>query len=260
VKVFLAECTLPEVEAHLRESPKVIVPVGATEQHGPHAPFGTDWILSTEASVRLAKRIGALVAPAIPYGVSGDHRGYAGIPYVSAGTMTALVQDLVVSLAEGGFREIILVNGHYTNVVSLHAAVMEIGDRVPRGTIVFPFNYWDALPPDELAAYLGAEVGLHANIGETSAVMAVDESLVDLDRAVREYPAFPCEPTPAMVSAYFFSGRGTLPRASRSGVWGDPTGSSAEQGRRYLDQIEEACVRFVAEVEAMFAAFPERDA
>lgn len=260
MKVFLAECTLPEVEAHLRESPKVIVPVGATEQHGPHAPFGTDWILSTEASVRLAKRIGALVAPAIPYGVSGDHRGYAGIPYVSAGTMTALVQDLVVSLAEGGFREIILVNGHYTNVVSLHAAVMEIGDRVPRGTIVFPFNYWDALPPDELAAYLGAEVGLHANIGETSAVMAVDESLVDLDRAVREYPAFPSEPTPAMVSAYFFSGRGTLPRASRSGVWGDPTGSSAEQGRRYLDQIEEACVRFVAEVEAMFAAFPERDA
>jgi creatinine amidohydrolase/Fe(II)-dependent formamide hydrolase-like protein len=258
VKVFLAECTLPAVEEHLRTSPKVIVPVGATEQHGPHAPFGTDWILATEASVRLAKRIGALVAPAIPYGVSGDHRGYAGIPYVSAGTMTALVQDLVVSLAEGGFREIILVNGHYTNVVSLHAAVMEIGDRVPKGTIVFPFNYWDALPPDQLAEYLGAEVGLHANIGETSAVMAVDESLVDLDKAVREYPAFPSEPTPAMISAYFFSGRGTLPRASRSGIWGDPTGSTAERGRRYFDQIEEACVRFVEEVEAIFAAFPER--
>jgi creatinine amidohydrolase len=261
VKVFLAECTLPEVEEQIRTSPKVIVPVGATEQHGPHAPFGTDWILSTEASVRLAKRIGALVAPAIPYGVSGDHRGYAGIPFVSASTMSALVQDLVASLAEGGFREIILVNGHYTNVVALHAAVMEIGDRVPKGTIVFPFNYWDALPPDELAEYLGAEVGLHANIGETSAVMAVDESLVDLDKAVREYPAFPGEPpTPAMISAYFFSGRGTLPRASRSGVWGDPTGSSAERGRRYFDQIEEACVRFVEEVEAIFAAFPEREA
>jgi len=260
VKVFLADCTLPEVEAHLRGSAKVIVPVGATEQHGPHAPFGTDWILSTEASVRLAKRIGALVAPAIPYGVSGDHRGYAGVPFVSAGTMTALVQDVVVSLADGGFREIILVNGHYTNVVSLHAAVMEIGDRVPKGTIVFPFNYWDALPPDELAEYLGAEVGLHANIGETSAVMAVDESLVDLGKAVREYPAFPSEPTPAMIAAYFFSGRGTLPRASRSGVWGDPTGSTAERGRRYLDQIEEACVRFVEQVEALFAAFPEREA
>jgi creatinine amidohydrolase len=259
-KVFLAECTLPEVEAHIRDRGKIVVPVGATEQHGPHAPFGTDAILSTEASVRLARRIGALVAPSLAYGVSGDHRGYAGIPYLSAPTMTALVQDLVVSLAEGGFREIILVNGHYTNVVALHAAIMEIGDRVPKGTIVFPFNYWDALPPNELAEYLGAEVGLHANIGETSAVMAVDESLVDLGKAVREYPAFPSQMTPAMVSAYFFSGRGTLPRASASGVWGDPRDSSAELGRRYLDQIEEACVRFVAEVEALFAAFPERDA
>src|SRR6185437_14713271 len=214
-KLFLAECTLPEVEAHLRASPKIVVPVGATEQHGPHAPFGTDAILATEASTRLARRIGALVAPALAYGVSGDHRGYAGVPYLSASTMTGLVQDVVVSLAEGGFREIILVNGHYTNSIALHAAIMEIGDRVPKGTIVFPFQYWDALPPDELADYLGAEVGLHANIGETSAVMAVDESLVDLEKAVKEYPAFPSQPTPAMVAAYFFSARGTLPRASR---------------------------------------------
>jgi creatinine amidohydrolase len=258
-KVFLADCTLPEVEAHLRESPKIVVPVGATEQHGPHAPFGTDAILATEASARLARRIGALVAPALSYGVSGDHRGYAGVPFLSASTMTALVQDVVVSLADGGFREIILVNGHYTNSIALHAAIMEIGDRVPKGTIVFPFQYWDALPPDQLAEYLGAEVGLHANIGETSAVMAVDESLVDLDKAVREYPAFPSEPTPAMIAAYFFSGRGTLPRASRSGVWGNPTGSTAERGRRYFEQIEEACVRFVEEVEALFAAFPERE-
>ena len=259
-KVFLADCTLPEVEAHLRASPKIVVPVGATEQHGPHAPFGTDAILSTEASVRLARRIGALVAPALAYGVSGEHRGYPGVPFLSAGTMTALVQDVVASLAQGGFREVILVNGHYTNSIVLHAAIMDIGDRLPKGTIVFPFQYWDALPPDQLADYLGADVGLHANIGETSAVMAVDGSLVDLDKAVKEYPAFPREPTPATIAAYFFSGPGTLPRASRSGVWGDPTESTAERGLRYLEQIEEACVRFVGDVEALFAAFPERDA
>src|SRR5438309_5184031 len=99
LKIFLADCTLPEVEAHLRRSPKIIVPVGATEQHGPHAPFGTDSILATEVSVRIAPRIGALVAPTLTYGVSGDHRGYAGVPFVSAGTMTALVQDVVLSLA-----------------------------------------------------------------------------------------------------------------------------------------------------------------
>jgi creatinine amidohydrolase/Fe(II)-dependent formamide hydrolase-like protein len=259
-RVFLAECTLRDVETQLQTNPKVIVPVGATEQHGPHAPFGTDTILATEVSARLARRIGAVVAPALSYGVSGDHRGYAGVPFVSARTMTGLVQDVVLSLAGGGFREIILVNGHYTNSIVLAAAIMEVGDQLPSGTIAFPFNYWDALPPDELAEYLGAEVGLHANIGETSAVLAVDESLVDVDRAVREYPAFPVEPTPAMVSAYFFSARGTLPRASTSGVWGDPSRSSAELGRRYLERIEEASVRFVENVESLFRAFPEKEA
>ena len=257
-RVLLSECTLRDVEEQLQRSPKIIVPVGATEQHGPHAPFGTDAILATEVSVRIAPRIGALVAPTLTYGVSGDHRGYAGVPFVSAATMTALVQDLVLSLADGGFREIVLVNGHYTNSIVLSAAIMDVGERLPSGTIVFPFNYWDALPPEELAEYLGPEVGLHANIGETSAVLAVDESLVKLDLAPREYPAFPVVPTPAMVSAYFFSTRGTLPRASRSGVWGDPTGSTAELGRRYLDRIEEASVRFVENVESIFRAFPER--
>ena len=221
-RVMLAECTLREVEAQLAANPKVIVPVGSTEQHGPHAPFGTDWMLSTEVSVRLARRIGALVAPALSYGVAGDHLGYAGVPFISPKTMVLLVQDVVRSLAAGGFREIILVNGHYTNVIALSAAIMEIGNELPEGTIAFPFNYWDALPQDELEAYLGAEAGLHANIGETSAVMAIDESLVDLSQAVREYPAFPVEPTPAMVSAFFFSGRGTLPRASRLRCLGRP--------------------------------------
>jgi creatinine amidohydrolase/Fe(II)-dependent formamide hydrolase-like protein len=142
-------------------------------------------------------------------------------------------------------------------VIAFSAASMEIGDELPKGTIAFPFNFWDALPQEELEAYLGAEAGVHANIGETSAAMAIDESLVDLDQAMREYPDFEVEPTPAMLSAYFFSGRGTLPRASRSGVWGVPRGSTAELGRRYLDQIEDATVRFVEHVEQMFEAFPE---
>src|SRR5260370_37639772 len=94
---------------------------------------------------------------------------------------------------------------------------MEAGDKLPAGTIAFPFNYWDALPPDQLTEYLSARVGLHANIGETSAVLAVDEALVKLDLAVREDPSFPVEMTPAMGAAYFFSARGTLPRDSRSG-------------------------------------------
>lgn len=257
--VMLAECTNPEVEAFLRQSKTILVPVGATEQHGPHAPLCTDTLLATEVSVRIAHRIEALVAPGIPYGVSGDHKGFAGLAYVSVSTLTGLVQDLTRSLTEAGFREIIFVNGHYTNVIALSAAIAEIGDNLPEGAVVFPFNYWDALPLDQRERYLGADVGLHANIGETSAVLAVDESLVDLEQAVREYPDFPTPPSPAVVAAFFFSGRGTTYRATRSGTWGDPRESTAERGRVYLDQIVESAVQFIHEVEVVFRTFPSRD-
>ena len=81
--------------------PAVVAGLGRRSSHWqaqsqPHAPFGTDSILATEVSVRIAPRIGALVAPTLTYGVSGDHRGYAGVPFVSAATMTALVQDIVL--------------------------------------------------------------------------------------------------------------------------------------------------------------------
>jgi creatinine amidohydrolase/Fe(II)-dependent formamide hydrolase-like protein len=97
---------------------------------------------------------------------------------------------------------------------------------------------------------------LHANIGETSAVMAIDESLVDLERAVEEYPQFPTTPSQAVVAAFFFSGKRATYRATRSGVWGHPRQSSAERGRAYLDQIEDAGARFIGDVEQVFRSFP----
>jgi creatinine amidohydrolase len=256
--VLLADLTLPEVEAHIQDSPKVIVPTGATEQHGPHAPFCTDTLLAKEVSKRIAPQIGALVAPAVPYGLSGDHHGFAGVPYLSVETLRGLIIDLSVSLAEGGFREIIFINGHYTNIIGIPSAIADAGNQVPDGTIVYSFNYWDPLPTEEAEAYLGVDVGLHANIGETSAVMAVDESLVDLGRAVAEFPDFPSTPTPPLVAAFFFSGRGTTYRATRSGVWGDPRQSTRERGQSYLEQLESAAVRFVRDVEETFRKYESR--
>lgn len=255
--LLLAECTMPEVEEHLARNPMVLVPVGATEQHGPHAPYGTDYMSAAEVCRRIAPRLDALVAPPLPFGVSGDHLGYPGFPFLSAETMAAVIRDLTTSLSAGGFRTIIFVNGHYTNVIALHAAVLDVGASLPKGSAVFPFTYWDALPPEQLQAFLSMEVGLHANIGETSVMLALDPELVDMDKAVAEFPAAPVELAPGLVSSYFFSGNGTLPRASTSGVWGDPTGSTAELGERYLQQIEDACVAFVANALSLFDAFPQ---
>jgi creatinine amidohydrolase len=252
---FLAELTSDEVGEHLRRSRRVLVPVGSTEQHGPHAPLCTDALLATEVCRRVAPRVDALVAPALSYGVSLEHEGFPGLVSLTANTMIALVADVCVALARAGFRSIAVVNGHYTNVVALRAGILEASDRFPPETFAYSLSYWDALAPEELDAYLGPAAGLHANIGETSAVMAVDERLVHLDRAVAEYPDFPGKPSRAALEGYFFSGRGTLYRATMSGTWGDPTGSSAERGRAYLEQIEVAVARFVAEAEELHSHF-----
>ena len=255
---LLAEARLPEVEEQIARSPRVLVPLGATEQHGPHAPFGTDAILASEVCLRLARRVDALVAPAVPYGVSGDHRGFAGVPYVSVPTLSGVIRDLAISFTEGGFKHVVFVNGHYTNTIAVQAALFEADDHLPDDAIVYGFNYWDPLPPEQGEEYLGFRVGLHANVGETSAVMFVDTSLVDLEAAVAEYPEFPGGVSAPLVSAFFLSGKGRTYRATRSGVWGDPSSSTADKGRTYLEQIEDACVRFMQGVEQAFAAYPER--
>jgi creatinine amidohydrolase/Fe(II)-dependent formamide hydrolase-like protein len=257
-KYLLAECRLPEVEAQLQRSPRILIPLGATEQHGPHAPFGTDSLLASEVCARLARRIDALVAPAVPYGVSGDHHGFAGVPYVSVPTLSGVIRDLAVSFTGGGFKHVVFVNGHYTNSIAIHAALFEAHDQLPSDAIVYGFNYWDPLPPEQGEAYLGFREGLHANVGETSAVMAIDPSLVDLESAVAEYPTFPGGPSAALVSAFFLSGKGRTYRATRSGVWGDPRSSTAEKGLTFFEQIEEACVRFMQGVEQTFELYPER--
>lgn len=257
--VDLGDMRLPDVEEKVKQHSRVLVPLGSTEQHGAHAPYCTDTLLATEVCRRIARRMGGVVAPGLPYGLSGDHLGFAGVPYISVSTLTGVIQDLARSLAAGGFRQIIFVNGHYTNVLALNAAVSEVGDQLQNGAVAFAFNYWDPLPPEQLNAFLSGEVGLHANIGETSGVLAVDPSLVDMSAAVAEFPDFPIAPTPALVSAFFFSGMGTTHRALSSGVWGDPTKSTAELGETFLSQIEHAAVEFVTGVEETFKAFPARN-
>jgi creatinine amidohydrolase/Fe(II)-dependent formamide hydrolase-like protein len=256
--VDIGDMRLPQVEEHVRNEARIFIPLGSTEQHGAHAPYCTDTLLATEVCRRLARRLGGVVAPGLPYGLSGDHRGFAGVPYLSVRSFTGVMQDLVRSFTAGGFKQIIFVNGHYTNVIAMAAAIAEVGDELPDDSVVFAFNYWDPLPPEQLAAYLSDEVGLHANIGETSAVLAVNEALVDMELAAESVPDFPTVPSPAVVSAFFFSGTGTTHRAMHSGVWGDPRESTVELGKVFLEQIEEAGVHFVSDVIKTFAAFPRR--
>ncbi len=257
--VFLGEMTNPEVEAFVRDHDTVLVPIGSTEQHGPHGPLLTDVLVPVEVARRVAPRARAAVAPAINYGLSYPHVGFTGVVHLRIATFMAVVEDVAVGLATMGFRRIVFLNGHYDNTLAIAYACANAAPRLPDGARAFPINYWDGMTADEAGEYFGPTAGLHANKAETSAVMAIDPALVDIDAANAEMPPFPEVTSPAAVhTAFFFSTPGSVHRASQSGTWGDARDSSAEYGERYLQVVTEATLRMLDDVERTFEAMPPR--
>jgi len=257
--VFLGEMTNPEVEAFLAGHDTVLVPVGSTEQHGPHGPLLTDVLVPVEVARRVAARVGAAVAPSINYGLSYPHVGFTGVVHLRIPTFMTLIEDVLAGLATMGFRRIVFLNGHYDNTYAIAYACANAADRLPAGTRAFPINYWDGLSADEAAEFFGPTNGLHANRGETSAVMAIDPALVDLDAANAEFPPFPdVASPPAVHTAFFFSAPGSVHRATHSGTWGDAREASAEFGERYLAVVTVATVRMLDDIERTFGAMPPR--
>ena len=257
--VFLGEMTNPEVIAFLNQHQTVIVPVGAVEQHGPHGPLLTDVLIPQEIARRIAPKIGALVAPPVNYALSYPHVGFPGMMHIRIPTFMALIEDLCVSFANSGFRKIVFLNGHYDNTYAIAYACANAAERLPAGTHAFPVNYWDGMTADEAAEYFGPSTGLHANRAETSAMLAIDPALVDMDHANAEMPPFPEVGSPASVhTAFFFSAPGSVHRATHSGTWGDAREASVEYGERYLEVVTEGTIRLLDDIERTFAAMPPR--
>ena len=257
--VFLGEMTSPEVEAFLQEHRTVIVPTGSTEQHGPHGVLLTDALIPTEVARRAAPRVRAAVGPTINYSLSYPHVGFTGLVHIRVPTFMALIEDLCAAYAAIGFRRIVFLNGHYDNTYAIAYACANIAERLGPEVKAFPINYWDGMTADEAGEFFDAANGLHANKAETSAVMALNAALVDLDAANAEMPPFPETTNPAAVhTAFFFSSPGSVYRATRSGTWGDARDSNAEFGEHYLKVVTDATVRMIEDVERTFAAMPER--
>jgi creatinine amidohydrolase len=256
--VFLGEMTNPEVEAFLQTHDTIIVPTGATEQHGPHAPLLTDVLIPQEVARRAAPRIGALVAPPINYALSYPHVGFPGLVHIRIPTFMALIEDLCASFAKIGFRRIVFLNGHYDNTYAIAYACANAAERLPAGTRAFPLNYWDGMTPEETAEFFDMKTGLHANAAETSAVLAINPSLVDMDRANAEFPPFPelTVNSAPVHTAFFFSSPGSVHRATRSGTWGDARGSTPEIGERFIEIGVKSTIAALENIERTFEAMP----
>ena len=258
--VFLGEMTNAEVEQFLEQSHTVIVPVGSTEQHGPHLALTADVLIPQEVARRVAPSVRAVVAPPLSYALSYPHVGFKGLVHIRIPTFMALIEDLAAAFAHVGFKRIVFLNGHYDNTYAIAYACANAAERLPRDVKAFPINYWDGIPPEVASQYMSLEKGLHANAAETAAVMAINPALVDMDKANAEFPPFPKwkVESGAVHTAFFFSAPGSVFWATKSGTWGDAREANAEMGERYLQIAADATLALLEDIEKTFTAMPVR--
>jgi creatinine amidohydrolase len=232
----LAELTSERLGRLRERRPVALLPVGAIEPHGPHAPLGTDTLISVGMCERAAARLDdppAVVLPPLPFGVTRYGAAFAGAVGVSEATLRAVVRDVAAAVSAQGFRRLVVVNNHFEpeQVATLRAAAEEVGAL-----------YLDLLRRRN-AQRLTDEFrrgSCHAGRYETSLVLADAPDLVDRE-TMAALPAIELD-MPAAIAA----GRTDFAAMGMGRAYcGAPAEASADEGRATFETLTELLVELV---------------
>lgn len=227
----LDELSWIDVAAHLARDPRLLIPVGALEQHGPHLPLGTNVLIARHFAVDLSREFDILRAPTVNFGVNvKTDRAFAGTASLTQKTLHRSLNELLDAWEGHGVREFILLTAH-RHEPHMEALATLITDRA-RVRVV---QVWDVDVSDLLERQAGV---FHAGEAETSVMLHLYPELVRMDRA-RDFELAPEE------FRRYMRGRLPAPPAGSAGVVGYPTAATAEKGARIYDRIMDAIRRAV---------------
>ncbi len=224
----------------------LIVTTGAIEQHGPHLPVAVDALMGqvwlSLALARLPADASCYVAPPITIGKSNEHTGFPGTLIIGKDTLRTLLLAVAAQAQAWGFRNLAVINTHGGNTAVIATTLREIRARHGLRADVLATKVDLGISAQE-AAY-----GIHAGEVETSWMLAAAGALVQLEKAVCEYPAHltdPGELRPVVAPA-------TVAWATRdlsvSGIMGNAPAATAEKGRRWLEAGATALAEAIAAV------------
>ena len=249
--VHLAHLTWEEAGEAAEQHQLVIVPTGATEGHGKHLPLDVDTHQVATVAEKLAERVGALTAPALPYGYSTTWMGYPGTMTLSSETYIQVLVEVVSSLVEHGFHRVVILNGHRPNGTACDVAARRLVDAYAheKPVQITAVSYWEPGAAGVHALRTSEVGGMgHACEMETSFQLATRPELVKMERIegvetplVRWDLVAPVEPSRTYVS---------WPTAASGhpGIFGDPHKASAEAGEKYLEAVLDGLERMLEDI------------
>jgi creatinine amidohydrolase len=233
----LEELSWPEIKSLIESGwTRIIVPLGATEQHGPGLPQGVDTWHGEATALRAASILQkTLVAPAVPFGYSPEHTAFAGTISLRKETLTLLLEDIAESLARSGFTFIYFWFGHGGDWAVARKCLPALRHRWPGCVVTYTEDVgqyvaatWDTLPLEE---GISLEIsGSHAGEFEASIIAAIRPNLIKTDDLALGDP----RPLSEILEPMMKNGIHTI---SENGVLGDQRLANAGRGEKYLNGL-----------------------
>ena len=237
--MYLADETWPDLGNYFETESLALVPLGSTEQHGPHLPLATDHLIGEAFAREAAERTGYLCTPTINVGVSPHHRQFNGTMWVDAPVFRDYVESFTRNLAYHGIDRVIYVNAHGGNVEHLR----EVGRRLRDDEVLYAIEWmWNESIPD-LVDDLFEQNGPHGGPKETAMIQHLRSELVHDDRLedARDggIPSVEAAETKKYGSRTFYDAVDN----TDNGVLGDQTDATAEKGAEMFEAATEQLVR-----------------
>ena len=249
--MYLGAQAWPDLAEYFEQESLAIVPLGSTEQHGPHLPLSTDHVIAEELARAAAERAGYLCTPTVNIGVSDHHRQFHGTLWVDPASFRDYIESMTRSLVGHGIDRVVYVNAHGGNVQHLR----EVGRRLHRDETAFCIEWmWDESIPDLLEELIDRH-GPHGGPKETAMLQYLRPEWVHEDRTAEardtgmpEFDAYVRGEISPGGRPPMVNGAQTFYDAidnSENGVFGDQTEVSAADGERLFeaatDQLGALC-------------------
>lgn len=215
-----------------------ILPIGSTEQHGPHLPMCTDYVVATEISKRIAEKTGAYLLPTLPISTCYEHKGKKGSVWMRPTTFYNVIQDIVLCLKGQGFKRVAVVLGHGGIFVAT-PAIREL-NAMYDDIKVAKIDFLQFFGTKEMLETLESPNNLHACEYETSLMLYFNEELVKKDK-IKEADFVPQVPRD-------FLNYMSLVKLSDTGVWGEPSLGTKEKGEKVANILVEESIKYMNKI------------